>query len=85
MVYMGNIIRMFENLQDDEIMRITFTSSKEIRYIRNTDSFEKQNGDLIYKRENQLGRCIIVLDPAEVESACIITENIVKKIEGDAE
>lgn len=73
MVYVRNIIQLFENMVDGEVLRIGFSSGKSINSITKSDKLYVESGDLVVERINKAGRCVCIIDPAEVENVNLIT------------
>ena len=76
-MYIGNIVMLHQSMQENEIMKIGFTSGKSINYILKSDIVEKIAGaNIRITRTNSNGRIVTIIDPAEVECMCIITGDL---------
>ena len=73
MVYIRNIINLHNEMKENEILKIGFKSGKSLTLILKSDKLSTQAGDLRIERTNKIGRCITILDPAEIECMSIIT------------
>ena len=70
-MYIRNIISAMGELKDDEVLLVNYKSGKSSRIFK-TDVLEKVNGDLKVIRDlERVGRCIVYIDSAEVESLII--------------
>lgn len=73
-MYIRNIIKAIKTMTDGEEILVGFRSGKTSKILK-TDTYENINGDLVITRElDFLGRCILYIDPAEVESIIIHKE-----------
>lgn len=73
-MYIRNIIKAINNMADGEEIIVGFRSGKTSKILK-TDKYENINGDLVITRElDFMGRCVLYIDPAEVESIIIHKE-----------
>lgn len=69
-MYIKNIINAITDLVDNEVLLVNYRSGKQSKVLP-SDKYHNQNGDLIITRHLKLGRCVVYIDCAEVESLII--------------
>ena len=79
-MYIRNIIGAIEELKDDEVLCVNYKSGKSNRIFKK-DNVEKVNGELKVTRDlKHIGRCIVYIDTAEVESVIIKRDEMKKMV-----
>lgn len=68
-MYIRNIIGAIDELQDGEVLFLNFKSGKTSKILKD-DEISMQSADLKVTRKIGSGRCIIFIDPSEIE--CLI-------------
>lgn len=69
-MYIRNITGLIAGLKDGEVLCLSLRSGKELT-IFPQDVYDTNNGDIVINRGKTRNRCIWIIDPAEVEFACL--------------